>query len=97
MAGVYSILHDIVDKQIREGLFVPGEAAKLALDEVLALDNLSRNCIPNILPLILTALRERAKSYVPGLNAAVAAARSDAHNRQTDRQTFPRSTRIFRG
>jgi hypothetical protein len=84
MADVNSILHDVVDKQIQDGSFIPREAATLALDKVLALDHLSATSIPNILPLILVVLCERARSYVPGLNAATTAARRNLDSGQTD-------------
>jgi hypothetical protein len=84
IADVYSILHDVVDKQIKDGSFIPHEAATLALDKVLALDKISAEGIPNILPLILVALCERARSYVPRLNAAITAAQRNVDSGQAD-------------
>jgi hypothetical protein len=84
MADVYSILHGIVDKQIRAGTFVPGEAARKALSSVLALDGLVESEVPHIGVLLFEALCERAKAYLPRLNAANAAAERGVESGQTD-------------
>ncbi len=81
---VYSILHKIVDEQIRNRRFVPAKAAREALGAVLALDGLVESDVPNIVALLIDALRERAKTYMPSLNVAKAAAERDVMNGQTD-------------
>jgi hypothetical protein len=81
---VCSILHGIVDQQVAEGTFVPDKAAKLALDGVLALDGLVASQVPHTKVLVLDAMRQRAKGYLPSLNAATAAAARHVENGQSD-------------
>src|SRR6187402_4012430 len=81
---VHSILHEIVDGLVGDGTFVPSKAASHALGAVLALDGLAVGDVPHIRGLLLDALRERAKVYMPSLNAAMKAAQRDVDNGQTD-------------
>jgi len=82
--NVYSILHGVVDDQIENGIFVPSKAAQTALDDVLALDNLTRDMTQHIAPLVIEAMTARAKTYLPGMKAAAAAAERDVKNGQID-------------
>jgi hypothetical protein len=76
------ILHGVVDNLLREGKFTVRDAATEASTAIAKLDGQRKIDLPNIWPIFLAGLEQRAKDYRPLLNEAIADMRDEATDDQ---------------